>query len=65
MCMLNDIKQDTKRLAKEKQFGKMMLIIMGLFFATYAPTYLLKKVKYFPTMYREPSWIKLVDIICN
>ena len=34
------------RIAKEKKFGKMMLIIMALFFVTYFPTYLLKKVDF-------------------
>ena len=41
--------EDNKRMSKEKQFGKMMLIIMGLFFATYFPTFLLKKVRIYNT----------------
>lgn len=45
VARISNIKE-TKRIAKEKKFGKMMLIIMALFFGTYFPTYLLKKVDF-------------------
>ena len=42
-------------IAKEKKFGRMMMIIMGLFFATYLPTYVLKKVQ-------QLNYNRIVDI---
>ena len=41
---ITDIKI-TNRIAKERKFGKMMAIIISLFFISYGPTYLLKQVK--------------------
>ena len=45
VASISNIKE-TKRIAKEKKFGKMMFIIMALFFGTYFPTYILKKVDF-------------------
>ena len=41
---ITDIKLTT-RIAKEKKFGRMMTIVIFLFFISYGPTYLLKQVK--------------------